>query len=115
LREQKINRTDREFAEDLVKGQIPTEGYGIDDAVEFMELLKVKGIQERLADYIVYGQALQWGHGEAVRIISLGEEELCKFYNKWEPYCKDRKITFYSTNIELVERNLNDLKTQKLF
>ena len=59
MREQKINRTDREFAEDLVKGQIPTEGYGIDDAVEFMELLKVKGIQERLADYIVYGQALQ--------------------------------------------------------
>ena len=114
LREQKASRADKGFAEDLLKGRIPTEGYGIDDAIQFMDLLEVKGIRQRLADYIAYGQVLQWGHGEVIRIISPGKEELRKFYNKWEPYCKDRQITSYSANIELVERGLDDLKPEKL-
>lgn len=46
----------KKCAEDVLKGQIPTEGYGIDDAVAFMDLLELKHMRDRLVDYIICGQ-----------------------------------------------------------
>ena len=63
----------KKCAEDVLKGQIPTEGYGIDDAVAFMDLLKLKHLRNRLVDYIICGQVWQWGNGEIIKVIRPGK------------------------------------------
>lgn len=76
----------------MLKGQIPTEGYGIDDAVAFMDLLEIKHMRDCLVDHIICGQVWQWGNGEIIRVISPGKKELNNFLNKWEPNCQNMKI-----------------------
>ncbi len=104
----------KKCAEDVLKGQIPTEGYGIDDAVAFMDLLKLKHLRNRLVDYIICGQVWQWGNGEIIRIISPGKKELNHFLNMWEPYCQNKQVTSYAGNMEMTADNLNTLMSDKL-
>lgn len=105
---------ENEHAEDMVKGQIVTEGYGINDAIAFMDLLDLKGIKKRLVDYIICGQMWHWDNEETIRIISPGKKELNDFLNKWEPYCKNNQVISYAGNMEMTAENLNTLMSEKL-
>lgn len=114
LREQNQGNINDVFAEDSLKGQIPAEGYGIEDAVAFMDLLEVKGIRKFLIDYIVSGQVWQWGNGEVLRIISPGKTELNTFFYQWEPYCEKNEIVSYTSNMEMTKKSLDDLMLERL-
>ncbi len=111
-REQK-RRVDR-YAEEQVKVKKFTGAYGIGEAVAFMDLLEEKGISGRLMDYVVSGMEMIWDKHACVKVISPGSGELNHFLNHWEPYCKENDVTSYTTNLEMVQGDLNKLMKGKL-
>lgn len=113
LRQQGQTLAKNEYAEDQIKGNIFSGGYGIEDTIAFMELLKKKEIDDRLIDYIVSGSKLTWDKGAKVSFISPGKKELDNFIKKWEPYCRGQKTILYTSNSEFVQNNLEMLMRKK--
>ena len=113
-REQKQMSLKTGYAEDQIKGRKFTGGYGIEDAITLMDLLKEKEIAERVIDYVVSGMELEWDKGAFIKIISPGTKELERFLKKWEPYCRNKKVTSYTTHFDMIENGLEELMKARL-
>lgn len=111
-REQRKNV--RKYAEEQIKGRKFTGAYGIGEAIAFMDLLQEKGITEKVMDYVVSGMEMVWDKNACVKIISPGWYELNRFLHHWEPYCKENDVTSYTTNMEMVQDDLDMLMKKKL-
>lgn len=113
-REQRENIEKNDYAETQIKGSKFTGGYGIGDAISFMELIHEKGIEDRMVDYVISGTDDVWGKGAKVFFISPGKEELTLFLNQWEPYCKDNESVLYTANIFGEQEDLAELMKESL-
>ena len=100
--------------ENQISGNTCTGGYGIDDAIALMEILKEKDITDKILDYVVSGMEMIWDKDAYVKIISPGKNELSQFLNRWEPYGSGEEVSAYATNLESTRANLEDLMKERL-
>lgn len=100
--------------ENKIYGTTYTGGYGINDAIALMDILKEKDIIDKVIDYVASGMEMIWEKDARVRIISPGKKELNHFLNKWEPYCPKGEVSAYTTNLESTRENLMELMEERL-
>lgn len=103
-----------EYGENDIKIRQRRMGYGVGDAITFLELLKEKEIIDCLCDYTVAGDCIILDEGAVLKIISPGEKELADLSLKWEKYEKKRIVYGYASNSCQLQENLRDLKEIKL-
>lgn len=102
------------YAEDEVTVNVREEGYSVGEAIAFLELLKEKGIKDRLVDYVVAGQTIDFAEGASAKILSPDRKCLQGLSEKWENYRSKRQTFGYAPNLENVRKNLKDLMGEKL-
>lgn len=88
--------------------------YGVKEGIEFWEILKEKGISNRIVERIVAGETINLADGALLKVISPGEKQLEKLLNKWEKYEKKYVSIGYSPNLEQVKQNLEDLMRTRM-
>lgn len=95
---------------------LSSKGYGIGEAIEFLELLKKKEIYTCLKKYLISGDVIRLGGEAILRIISPGKKEIKRLKNKWQLYEDRRKSEpiGYSLNLEQIKTNLDDLMEVKV-
>lgn len=104
---------------DMARGicaNLSSGGYGIGEAIDFLELLKKKEIHTCLNRYLISGDIICLGGGAILRIISPGEKEIKGLKNKWQLYEDKRKFEpiGYSSNLEQIKTDLDDLMNTKM-
>lgn len=114
-REQNIVDACKNNAEDSLKVMNHSKGYGVDEAVSFLEMLEYKKIRDKLVDYVVMGNVLELDKEAILKVISPGKKELEKLYKKWEDGKKKRNAEGYAANFELAEKDLFELKKEILY
>ena len=88
--------------------------YGVNDGIEFWEILKQKKIQNRMITEVISGQVINLDEGAVLKIISPGIKELKKLYEKWEKYEEKHGKVGYAANTELVNDDLDDLMNYRV-
>lgn len=83
--------------------------YGVKEGIEFCEILKEKGISDRIIERTMAGEIINLANGALLKVISPGEKQLEKLLDKWETYEKKHVSVGYSPNLEQVKQNLKDL------
>lgn len=87
--------------------------YGVKEGIEFCEILKEKGIYDRIVERTIAGEIINLANGALLKVISPGEKQLEKLLDKWESYEKKQLSVGYSPNLEKVKQNLADLMRDK--
>ncbi len=85
-------------------------GYGVKEGIQFLEILEMKGIKERLKNEVFSGQVIPLDGGAVLKIISPGEKQLTQLFKKWENYEKSYEMVGYTSNSQEIKQNLKDLK-----
>lgn len=83
--------------------------YGVKEGIEFWEILKEKGIHDRIVERIIAGEIINLANGAILKIISPGKVQLEKLLDKWENYEKKHVLVGYSPNLEQIKQDLVDL------
>lgn len=63
--------------------------YGVKEGIEFWEILKEKGIHDRIVERIIAGEIINLANGAILKIISPGKVQLEKLLDKWETMKKN--------------------------
>lgn len=114
LQHDKSNAEKIAYAEDEVTVNIREEGYSVGEAITFLDLLREKGIKDKLVDYVVSGQTIKFTEGAIAKILSPDRKCLQRLSEKWESYRQERLTFGYAPNLENARRNLKDLMGEKL-
>lgn len=92
----------------------PMRGYGVGEAISFMQLLKEKELSDRLKEYIAAGDTLSLTGGSVLKVISPTERALQRLAEKWETHENQYLPIGYSIQEKLSQKNLDNLKKEKL-
>ena len=102
------------FAEDQIRVNPDYKKYSVRDGIKFLDLLSEKGLEDRLVDYVVYGEQTTLHNNAIIQFISPGKKELIKFANQWEKYEKENEYIQYVSTLDMVKKNLSDLMNENL-
>lgn len=103
--------------EDDIKTTKKREGYGVGEAISFLNLIEEKGLIDRLIDYVDYeeeNKLITFESSAVLKVISPGKRELKKLAEDWEKYDKFKAGKGFSTNGEDTSKDLEELKKESL-
>lgn len=83
--------------------------YGVKEGIGFWEILKEKGIHNRIIERTIAGEIINLANEALLKVISPGEKQLEKLLDKWEAYEKKYKPVGHAPDLKQVKQNLEDL------
>ena len=107
-------KSDKENWEEVIRIHRSTEGYGVGEAISLIELIKEKGLIDRLIDYVVSGTTITTDLEAQIKIISPNHKTLEGLLLNWENYNDQDTSRGYASNLEMSLKNLVDLQDEKL-
>ena len=113
MREQRNADFIKMYAEDDITVNKDIPGYGVGDAISFLNLLSDKAIINVLDDYVVSGRKITLDDGALLKVISPNEKQLTSLLDKWEKYNPPKPNVGYSTNDDYICENLSVLMNEK--
>lgn len=101
--------------EDSIKVNRSSKGYGVGEAISLIELLKDKGLADRLIDYVVAGNIITTKSEAQLKVISPNQDALEELLTKWENYGETGRAEGYASNLELTSKSLYELEDERLY